>query len=341
MRTRCCAGSRTTSSRWTGCRNCSRPSPRADVLPSFVCAAPPGELGAHQEWIDHCYAADAVEEIVDRLLENGAPGAEAAAESVLAKSPTALKVTLAALRAARGLGPLKAVLEQEYRVSYAALSAPDLVEGIRAQVIDKDRTPRWTPATLTEVTDDDVARFFAPLGDRETVLRNWATGGPVRAAALWDDPAVADPVRVRAGAVVIRDEQMLLIGFEEEDGQPFYEIPGGGVETGETLHAAAVRELREETGLAGSVIKEVARVWKDNRREHYFLLKAEGEIGAREQLDNYGGTPVWVPIDLLPTTPVWPRRLAWRIAHRHTAGWPTPPAELADSIHDLQADCTW
>ncbi|WP_414505345.1 NUDIX domain-containing protein [Streptomyces sp. NEAU-L66] len=180
-----------------------------------------------------------------------------------------------------------------------------------------------------------------PVGTAETVLRNWATGGPVRAAALWDDPAAADPVRVRAGAVVIRDEQMLLIGFEEEDGQPFYEIPGGGVETGETLHAAAVRELREESGLAGNVIKEVARVWKDNRREHYFLLDAEGEIGAREQLDNYGGTPVWVPIDLLPTTPVWPRRLAWRIAHWHTAGWPTPPAELADSIHDLQADCTW
>ncbi|AZS69892.1 3-hydroxyisobutyryl-CoA hydrolase [Streptomyces lydicus] len=145
----------------------------ADVLPSFVCEAPPGELGAHQEWIDHCYAADTVEAIVNRLLENGAPGAKAAAESILAKSPTALKVTLAALRAARGLGPLEAVLEQEYRVSYAALSAPDLVEGIRAQVIDKDRTPQWTPTTLTEVTDDDVARFFAPLGDRELTL---ATG---------------------------------------------------------------------------------------------------------------------------------------------------------------------
>lgn len=144
-----------------------------DVLPAFVCAAPPGELGAHQEWIDHCYTADTVEEIVNRLFGSGAPEAKAAAESLLAKSPTALKVTLAALRKARGLGPLEAVLEQEYRVSCAALSAPDLVEGIRAQVIDKDRTPRWTPATLTEVTDDDVARFFAPLGDRELTL---ATG---------------------------------------------------------------------------------------------------------------------------------------------------------------------
>lgn len=38
------------------------------------------------------------------------------------------------------------------------------MEGIRAQVIDKDRAPRWSPSTLVEVTDADVARHFAPAG---------------------------------------------------------------------------------------------------------------------------------------------------------------------------------
>ncbi|MCX4736707.1 NUDIX domain-containing protein [Streptomyces sp. NBC_01363] len=179
-----------------------------------------------------------------------------------------------------------------------------------------------------------------PVGTAETVLRNWVTGSPARGMASWDDPAAADPVRVRAGAVVIREGRMLLIGFED-DGQPFYEIPGGGVEDGETPHAAVIRELREESGLRGEVVREVARVWKDHRREHYFLLHAEGEIGARAELDNHGGTPTWIPVDQLPTTPVWPRRLAWRVAHWHTTGWPTRPAELADSINNLQAACTW
>ncbi|MET9657796.1 NUDIX domain-containing protein [Streptomyces sp. NPDC006510] len=179
-----------------------------------------------------------------------------------------------------------------------------------------------------------------PVGTAETVLRNWVAGGPAQQVVSWDDPAAADPVRVRAGAVVIRDERMLLIGFEE-DGEPYYEIPGGGVEAGEILHAAVVRELREESGLGGSVVREVARVWKDNRREHYFLVHAEGELDARAELDNHGGAPTWIPVDQLPTTPLWPRRLAWRIAHWHTAGWPTRPAELADSINDLGAACTW
>lgn len=61
-------------------------------------------------------------------------------------------------------------MNQEYRVSCAALATPDLVEGIRAQVIDKDRTPHWSPPTLAEVTDADVERFFAPLGERELGL---------------------------------------------------------------------------------------------------------------------------------------------------------------------------
>ncbi|MFF1738403.1 enoyl-CoA hydratase/isomerase family protein [Streptomyces mirabilis] len=145
-------------------------APVRQVLGQYAQQEPPGELAAARPWIDTCYAADTVEEIIDRLLEQGGSAAEETAETLLTKSPTSLKVTLAALRRARRLGPLENVLDQEYRVSCAALTAPDLVEGIRAQVIDKDRSPRWTPPTLAEVTDADVERFFTPLGERELGL---------------------------------------------------------------------------------------------------------------------------------------------------------------------------
>ncbi|WP_406083863.1 enoyl-CoA hydratase/isomerase family protein [Streptomyces virginiae] len=140
------------------------------VLERYVEQPPPGELAAAREWIDRCYAADTAEEIVTRLLATDVPGAKVTAGTLLAKSPTAVKVTLAALRRARRLGPLERVLEQEYRVSLAALSSSDLVEGIRAQVIDKDRDPHWSPATLEAVGPAEVERFFAPLGDRELRL---------------------------------------------------------------------------------------------------------------------------------------------------------------------------
>ncbi|MFD4245222.1 enoyl-CoA hydratase/isomerase family protein, partial [Streptomyces sp. NPDC058525] len=87
-----------------------------------------------------------------------------------AKSPTALKTTLAALRRAAVLDSLEEVLVQEFRVSCNALTAPDLVEGIRAQVVDKDRRPRWSPPALADVTGADVQRHFAPLAGGDLVL---------------------------------------------------------------------------------------------------------------------------------------------------------------------------
>ncbi|MFF0595593.1 enoyl-CoA hydratase/isomerase family protein [Streptomyces antibioticus] len=139
-----------------------------DALARHVQPPPQGELAGRRGWIDVCYQADAVdsvdsvEEILRRLLAHGDPAAKEAAETLLTRSPTSLKVTLAALRRARRLDTLEQVLDQEYRVSVATLRTADLVEGIRAQVVDKDRRPRWSPATLAEVTDADVDRFFAP-----------------------------------------------------------------------------------------------------------------------------------------------------------------------------------
>ena len=142
----------------------------AEAVREFAVAAPVGALAPQREWIDACYAADTVEEILDRLLSSGVPEAKEAAEQILAKSPTALKVTLAALRRAARLDSLEAVLDQEYRVSCAALDSHDLVEGIRAQVVDKDRNPRWSPATLAGVSEADVDRFFASRGADELGL---------------------------------------------------------------------------------------------------------------------------------------------------------------------------
>ncbi|MEU9232449.1 enoyl-CoA hydratase/isomerase family protein [Streptomyces subrutilus] len=145
-------------------------APVHEVLPRHTAAPPPGELAARRPWIDRCYAADTVEEILERLLADGDPAAKEAAETVLAKSPTALKVTLAALRRAAALGSLEEALVQEFRVSCNALASPDLVEGIRAQVVDKDRRPRWSPPALADVAGADVERHFAPLAGGDLVL---------------------------------------------------------------------------------------------------------------------------------------------------------------------------
>lgn len=146
-----------------------RTTPADEAITRFATPAPESELAAHADWIDRCYRADTVEEIIAALRAADLPEATKAAEDILAKSPVAVKATLRALRNARPLS-LAAALNVEFRITVAALSTHDLAEGIRAQVIDKDRTPRWSPATLAEVTDAQVEAYFAPLGERELGL---------------------------------------------------------------------------------------------------------------------------------------------------------------------------
>ena len=122
-------------------------------------AATPAPGGA-RTWIDACYAAATVTEIVDRLAAHPSPAAQAAAKEIGAKSPTSLVVTLRSLRSAARMAGLREALDQEYRLSAALLRRPDLAEGIRAQIIDKDRRPRWNPATLAEVSPADVDACF-------------------------------------------------------------------------------------------------------------------------------------------------------------------------------------
>jgi enoyl-CoA hydratase len=136
---------------------------RSGVFPAFdSIGLPPGELAAQRDWIDDCYGGDDIDAILDNLWARTEPEAIAAAELLVAMSPTAVKVTLQAIRRAASM-TLDEVLEQDFVVGNHFLRHPDLAEGIRAQVIDKDRNPTWNPARLDEVSEADVAAFFEPL----------------------------------------------------------------------------------------------------------------------------------------------------------------------------------
>ncbi|HZQ34033.1 MAG TPA: enoyl-CoA hydratase/isomerase family protein [Mycobacterium sp.] len=126
-------------------------------------APPASDLVAQRGWIDECYAEDSVTDILAALRGHDAGPANDAANLIATRSPTSLSVALEAVRRAAKLDTLEDVLRQEYRVSCATLRSHDLIEGIRAQVIDKDRNPQWSPSSLSAVSAADVEAFFAPV----------------------------------------------------------------------------------------------------------------------------------------------------------------------------------
>jgi enoyl-CoA hydratase len=135
------------------------------ALAGHAIEPPPSGLTAQRDWIDECFAGDTVEDIVAALRGHDAGPANDAANLIASRSPIAVSVALQAVRRAAKLETLEDVLIQDYRVSSASVRSHDLVEGIRAQIIDKDRNPKWSPATLAAVSAADIDAYFAPVED--------------------------------------------------------------------------------------------------------------------------------------------------------------------------------
>jgi enoyl-CoA hydratase len=123
---------------------------------------PASRLLAQQHWIDECYAGETVLDVVAALRGHDEEPAIEAVNHIATRSPIALAVALEAVRRAGRLHTLKDALRQEFRTSCGALRSHDLVEGIRAQLIDKDRNPKWSPPTLALCSPAEVEKYFAP-----------------------------------------------------------------------------------------------------------------------------------------------------------------------------------
>lgn len=104
-------------------------------------------------------------------------------------------------------------------------------------------------------------------------------------------------LRERATAVLIRDGNVLLVrGPSLGD----YNMPGGGIEAGETPVEAVLRELREETGLVANRL-EFLFAWESSaNRHHSFRIEAEGEATLSDEVASF----IWW--DRNEKLPMWP-----------------------------------
>lgn len=67
-------------------------------------------------------------------------------------------------------------------------------------------------------------------------------------------------MRVSVNAAIVENEKILLIRFDDENG-PHYNLPGGGVDPGESLHQALARECKEEAD-ADVIPGELLGAWE-------------------------------------------------------------------------------
>lgn len=132
------------------------------IIDRFVEKDGVSPLWDHREEINTAFSKESIEDIL-HVLDRGSSWAQEVATIMRQKSPLSLKVTHEALRKAASMD-FENCMEMEFALSVHFLEGDDFFEGIRAVVIDRDKSPKWKPATLKGVTTKMVANYFEPVG---------------------------------------------------------------------------------------------------------------------------------------------------------------------------------
>ncbi|MFJ1298878.1 enoyl-CoA hydratase/isomerase family protein [Pseudomonadota bacterium AL_CKDN230030165-1A_HGKHYDSX7] len=122
----------------------------------------PGPLRHNSFLVNSVAGSNRLEEVYEEIAElkdHADPWLARAAQTMLAGSPGSARLAFA-LQSRLRLRSLEDVFRAEYVAALAATAYGDFQEGIRALLIDKDKRPRWHPATLEDATDAWVQQFF-------------------------------------------------------------------------------------------------------------------------------------------------------------------------------------
>lgn len=147
-------------------------------------------------------------------------------------------------------------------------------------------------------------------------------------------------MRQRAGVVLVEDGKVALIE-RHRAGLHYFAFPGGGVDKGESLEQAALREAEEELGLVVSLRRKLGIVhFGQSSLQSYFLAERVSGVfgtGSGEEFRNplpddpeHGTyTPIWMPIEELSERDnVHPAAIAGLVVNFLKQGWPQKPIEV-------------
>lgn len=126
-------------------------------------AIPGEELPApslpYDSWTQECYAGDDPAEMIARLETHANPVAREAAKAIRQRSPLSVCVAVRAIRETAHLS-VEQTLARDLVLATNFTAEPDFLEGVRAQLVDKDRSPGWRHARIEDVPAADVEALF-------------------------------------------------------------------------------------------------------------------------------------------------------------------------------------
>ena len=142
------------------------------ILNNYKRAPAKGPLSENLEVIEYFFSKSNLLEILDSLYEDNTSFAKKTIESIERNSPLSVLCTFDIIRKLRASDDLtiRKSLAYEYRYTYRALEFGDFIEGVRAQVIDKDRNPKWKNKHIRNVPRLNIEKMLEVLPE---TVNNW------------------------------------------------------------------------------------------------------------------------------------------------------------------------
>ncbi len=140
-------------------------------LQEFAMPIKKGKVENELEAINSCFGKASVEDIFQALEARADDWSLTLKSNLEKKAPLSLKVTLAQIRKAKNL-PLSECLKMDYRLVQQFMNDFDFYEGIRALLVDKDKSPHWQPASLSLVNDEKVQQYFEKMNADLVLIDN-------------------------------------------------------------------------------------------------------------------------------------------------------------------------
>ncbi len=127
-------------------------------------AANEGELAGRNDLIQKCFSHETVNEIIECVEARDDKWSQELSYNMRRRSPLSMEITMRHLQMAERGESFDTVIARDYQLCQHFMGGTDFYEGVRAAVIDKDRSPKWQHVALKDVTKADVDEYFKETG---------------------------------------------------------------------------------------------------------------------------------------------------------------------------------
>ena len=138
----------------------------SNIINNFSNESEEGPLASIEDEVNKNFSYNSINEIMTSLKQSNTKWSMNTLEELKKKSPTSLAVTIKQFRKAKNL-EFKEYMIMEYRINQACMNKHDFYEGVRANLVEKDRKPKWSPSSIELLNKGIVDEHFVSLGKKD------------------------------------------------------------------------------------------------------------------------------------------------------------------------------